>query len=72
MQNILDFLSEAWFLILTVVIIIGGVVYRHVTKQPFKGDIPSIGYFDDMPNSVYPSKINENKPSGSVDQNSED
>lgn len=46
-MKVLKFILENWYLIL-----IGGFIYRKVTHQPFKGDIPPVGVMNDLPSSV--------------------
>ena len=52
MMKVLKFILENWYLILIAGILIGGFIYRKVTRQPFKGDIPPVGVMNDLPSSV--------------------
>lgn len=51
-MKVLKFILENWYLILIAGILIGGFIYRKVTHQPFKGDIPPVGVMNDLPSSV--------------------
>ena len=46
------FFLEMWYLILPVAVFIGGLIYRKITHQPFKGEIPPVGVLRDLPSSV--------------------
>ena len=48
MMKVLKFILENWYLILIAGVLIGGFIYRKVTHQPFKGDIPPVGVMNDM------------------------
>ena len=52
MMKVLKFILENWYLILIAGVLIGGFIYRKVTHQPFKGDIPPVGVMNDPPSSV--------------------
>lgn len=52
MMKVLKFILENWYLILIAGVLIGGFIYRKVTHQPFKGDIPPVGVMNDLPSSV--------------------
>ena len=52
MMKVLKFILENWYLILIACVLIGGFIYRKVTHQPFKGDIPPVGVMNDLPSSV--------------------
>lgn len=51
-MKILLFLLDYWFLLLIAGIVVGGLVYRLVTKQPVRGSIPPVGVANDLPGSV--------------------
>lgn len=51
-MKILLFLLDYWFLLLIAGIVVGGLVYRLVTKQPMRGSIPPVGVANDLPGSV--------------------
>lgn len=52
MMKVLKFILENWYLILIAGVLIGGFIYRKVTHQPFKDDIPPVGVMNDLPSSV--------------------
>ena len=52
MMKVLKFILENWYLILIAGVLIGGFIYRKVTHQPFKGDIPPVGVMNDLPSCV--------------------
>ena len=52
MMKVLKFILENWYLILIAGVLICGFIYRKVTHQPFKGDIPPVGVMNDLPSSV--------------------
>lgn len=52
MMKVSKFILENWYLILIAGVLIGGFIYRKVTHQPFKGDIPPVGVMNDLPSSV--------------------
>ena len=51
-MRILLFLLDYWFLLLIAAIIVGGIIYRLVTRQPMKGSIPPAGVANDLPGSI--------------------
>ena len=51
-QDTADQLMFAGARFLIAGILIGGFIYRKVTHQPFKGDIPPVGVMNDLPSSV--------------------
>lgn len=51
-MGVLKLILEMWYLILPVAVFIGGLIYRKITHQPFKGEIPPVGVLRDLPNSV--------------------
>ena len=51
-MEILKLILEIWYLILPVAVFIGGLIYRKITHQPFKGEIPPVGVLRDLPSSV--------------------
>ena len=52
MMKVLKFILENWYLVLIAGVLIGGFIYRTVTHQPFKSDIPPVGVMNDLPSSV--------------------
>ena len=51
-MGVLKLILEMWYLILPVAVFIGGLIYRKITHQPFKGEIPPVGVLRDLPSSV--------------------
>lgn len=51
-MGFLKLIFEIWYLILLVAVFIGGLIYRKITHQPFKGEIPPVGVLRDLPSSV--------------------
>ena len=51
-MGILKLILEIWYLILLVAVFIGGLIYRKITHQPFKGGVPPVGVLRDLPSSV--------------------
>ena len=51
-MRVLKLILEIWYLILPVAVFIGGLIYRKITHQPFKGEIPPVGVLRDLPSSV--------------------
>ena len=51
-MEFLKLILEIWYLILLVAVFIGGLIYRKITHQPFKGEIPPVGVLRDLPSSV--------------------
>ena len=51
-MGVLKLILEMWYLILPVAVFIGGLIYRKITHQPFKGEIPPVGVLRDLPRSV--------------------
>ena len=51
-MGFLKLILEIWYLILLVAVFIGGLIYRKITHQPFKGGIPPVGVLRDLPSSV--------------------
>ena len=64
MMKVLKFILENWYLILIAGVLIGGFIYRKVTHQPFKGDIPPVGVMNDLPSSVTGMNKHSDKCSG--------
>ncbi len=52
LMGVLKLILEMWYLILPVAVFIGGLIYRKITHQPFKGEIPPVGVLRDLPSSV--------------------
>ena len=52
MMKVLKFILENWYLILIAGVLIAGFIYRKVTHQPFKGDIPPVGVMNDRESCV--------------------
>ena len=42
-MRVLKLILEIWYLILPAAVFIGGLIYRKITHQPFKGEIPPVG-----------------------------
>ena len=40
-MRVLKLILEIWYLILPAAVFIGGLIYRKITHQPFKGEIPA-------------------------------
>lgn len=51
-MGVLKLILEIWYLILLVAVFIGGLIYRKITHQPFKGGVPPVGVLRDLPSSV--------------------
>ena len=51
-MGFLNLILEIWYLILLVAVFIGGLIYRKITHQPFKGGVPPVGVLRDLPSSV--------------------
>lgn len=51
-MEFLKLILEIWYLILLVAVFIGGLIYRKITHQPFKGGVPPVGVLRDLPRSV--------------------
>ena len=51
-MRVLKLILEIWYLILPAAVFIGGLIYRKITRQPFKGEIPPVGVLRDLPSSV--------------------
>ena len=51
-MEFLKLILEIWYLILLVAVFIGGLIYRKITHQPFKGGVPPVGVLRDLPSSV--------------------
>ena len=51
-MGFLKLILEIWYLILLVAVFIGGLIYRKITHQPFKGGVPPVGVLQDLPSSV--------------------
>ena len=51
-MGVLKLILEIWYLILLVAVFIGGLIYRKITHQPFKGGIPPVCVLRDLPSSV--------------------
>ena len=51
-MKVLNFIFEYWLMLLFPAIILGGIIVRFVTHQPFTGDITPVGVFQDLPESV--------------------
>ncbi len=61
-MKVLNFIFENWLLLLFPAIIVCGIIVRAVTHKPFRGDIPPVGVFGDLPENVTGMK----KPDGKV------
>ena len=51
-MGVLKLILEIWYLILPVAVFIGGLIYRKITHQPFKGGVPPVGVLRALPSSV--------------------
>ena len=51
-MGVLKLILENWLIFVIVVVFIGGLIYRKITHQPFKGEIPPVGVLRDLPSSV--------------------
>ena len=51
-MGFLKLILEIWYLILPAAVFIGGLIYRKITHQPFKGGVPPVGVLRDLPSSV--------------------
>ena len=51
-MRVLKLILEIWYLILPAAVFIGGLIYRKITHQPFKGGVPPVGVLRDLPSSV--------------------
>ena len=55
MLNVLDIICGIVPVVLIPGVICAGVYFRIIKKVPFeKGNMPNIGYFDDLPDSIIP------------------
>ena len=66
-MEFLKLILEIWYLILLVAVFIGGLIYRKITHQPFKGEIPPVGVLRDLPSSV----TGLNKQEEKMDENTQ-
>lgn len=66
-MRVLKLILEIWYLILPVAVFIGGLIYRKITHQPFKGGVPPVGVLRDLPSSV----TGLNKQEENVDENTQ-
>ena len=60
MERVLHFILENWLALLIWAVLIGGLLYRRITHQPFRGKVPPVGVLDDLPGSVTGMKQAEN------------
>lgn len=51
-MKVIMFILENWYLFLFPGILISGFIYRLITHQPYKGDVPPVGIMNDLPGSV--------------------
>ena len=51
-MRVLKLILEIWYLILPAAVFLGGLIYRKITHQPFKGGVPPVGVLRDLPSSV--------------------
>ncbi len=63
-MKVLNFIFENWLILLFPAIIVCGIIARLVTHKPFKGDIPPVGVFSDLPESVTGMKRPEDGKNG--------
>ena len=66
-MEFLKLILEIWYLILLVAVFIGGLIYRKITHQPFKGGVPPVGVLRDLPSSV----TGLNKQEENADENTQ-
>ena len=66
-MGVLKLILEMWYLILPVAVFIGGLIYRKITHQPFKGGVPPVGVLRDLPGSV----TGLNKQEENADENTQ-
>ena len=66
-MGFLKLILEIWYLILPVAVFIGGLIYRKITHQPFKGGVPPVGVLRDLPSSV----TGLNKQEEKMDENTQ-
>ena len=66
-MGVLKLILEMWYLILLVAVFIGGLIYRKITHQPFKGGVPPVGVLRDLPSSV----TGLNKQEENADENTQ-
>ena len=66
-MGFLKLILEIWYLILPVAVFIGGLIYRKITHQPFKGGVPPVGVLRDLPSSV----TGLNKQEENADENTQ-
>lgn len=66
-MGFLKLILEIWYLILLVAVFIGGLIYRKITHQPFKGGVPPVGVLRDLPSSV----TGLNKQEEKMDENTQ-
>lgn len=66
-MRVLKLILEIWYLILPVAVFIGGLIYRKITHQPFKGGVPPVGVLRDLPSSV----TGINKQEENADENTQ-
>ena len=66
-MGFLKLILEIWYLILLVAVLIGGLIYRKITHQPFKGGVPPVGVLRDLPSSV----TGLNKQEENADENTQ-
>ncbi len=52
MERVLHFILENWLALLILAVLGGGLLYRRITHQPFRGKVPPVGVLDDLPGSV--------------------
>ena len=60
MERVLHFILENWLALLILAVLIGGLLYRRITHQPFRGKVPPVGVLDYLPGSVTGMKQAEN------------
>ena len=60
MERVLHFILENWLAVLILAVLIGGLLYRRITHQPFRGKVPPVGVLDDLPGSITGMKQAEN------------
>lgn len=60
-MSILLFIRECWYALLLPAILLGGLLYRWITHQPFKGKVTPVGVLHDLPESVTGMRKDENQ-----------
>lgn len=51
-MGVLQFIQEFWYALLLPAVLLGGLIYRWITHQPFRGNVPPVGVLNYLPESV--------------------